>query len=59
MNRESRTNSNRINQGEEQSLMGRYSVSRVPARDYPMVDGLNIYAYGYHSLTEWENKTIT
>ena len=50
MNRESRSNSNRIKEGTEQQFMQRFGVSRVPAHSYSMIEGLDIYAYGYQKM---------
>jgi len=47
MNRESRSNSNRIKDGKEESFMRRYAVSRVAAKTYSMIKDLDIFAYGY------------
>jgi len=49
VNRDARSNSNRIKgtQKQQAKFMRRYGVSRVPAVAFPMIAGMDVYAYGY------------
>ena len=51
VNRDGRSNSNRI-KGNEKRFMKKWGVSRVPSHPYPMINGLDVYAYGYKMPTK-------
>lgn len=47
VNREARKNNNSV-KGIESEFMSQWGVSRIPAQSYPMVPGLDTFAYGYN-----------
>ena len=55
LNRDARTNTNKVSEGQTQTFMEIHGVSRVPAQDYPMVPGLNVMAYGYQAQQSGSN----
>lgn len=48
LNRVARTNSNRVLPGSEELFDKWMAVRRVPAANYPMIDHVEVYAYGFN-----------
>lgn len=55
LNRLARSNSNRVKPGFEDHFNKRMAIGRAPATRYPMIDRVEVYAYGFNNHSAFPN----